>query len=118
MSQLPPDLQKIRDAHPDEHSPRLRINRADTAVVEALTELGSRMARKHQSSGIFRAPEVRYEFADAHGPAIIAALLEHGEVNLWAMSRQSPGYPQSGVQGFNDAVTMIVDIDGVEVIQL
>ncbi len=117
MSQMTPEQQALRDANPDEQGPRLRIDRANAAVVEELTVLRGRMTRKNQATARYRAPEGRYEAADVHAPAIIDELLEHGEVNLWTLSRQMPGYPQAGADGFNAAVTAILRVEGVELIQ-
>lgn len=113
---MTPEQRAIRDANPDERSPRLRINRENTAVARELTKLRVGMILKNKSSGAFRAPEVTYEQADVHGPTIISALLEQGEVKLWKLSRQAPGYPQSGGGGFQAAVNMILVVGGVEVI--
>ena len=117
MNQMTPEQQAVRGANPDEQSPRLRIDRTDAAVVQNLTELSDHMTQQNRRNGPYRAPEIRYESADVHAPTIIATLLEHGEVNLWALSRQSPGYPQAGADGFNAAVKAIRGVKGVELIQ-
>jgi len=117
MNQMTPEQQALRDANPDEQGPRLRIDPANAAVVQELTVLRGRMTQKNEASARYRAPEGRYEAADVHAPAIIDALLEHGEVNLWALSRRMPGYPQAGAHGFNAAVAAILCVEGVELIR-